>query len=320
MNIGIIGLGHLGEIHLKNWLEIVSSSLIYCFDNDLDRLNSIANTYNVQSVSSYDELLDKCQLIDIVTPTTLHHELAVKALQSSKHVFIEKPVCETLEQLTELIELQKKSKTLVQIGHVERYNEAFGSVEDKISNPRFFEVHRLAPFVSRGTEVSVIMDLMIHDLDIIMHLVDSPVKNIYANGVKIVSKTPDIANVRLEFENGCIANITSSRISMKKMRKMRIFSDHGYVSIDFLEKKSDIFTIMDTSNDIEGLIFSNSEGVEKKLNIIEYNKKDKNAIFDELSDFYQKINFKADTTRINLVNSYKTMDLALKIQQKLLHN
>jgi predicted dehydrogenase len=317
MNIGIIGLGHLGEIHLKQWKEIVSIDLIYCFDYDSEKLESLCDIHGVKPVSSFDELLENCELIDIVTPTTFHFEYAVLALKANKHVFIEKPVCETSEQVLELIELQKKSNTLVQIGHVERYNEAYQTVEGNIINPRFFEVHRLAPFVSRGTEVSVIMDLMIHDLDIILHLVDSPIKNIYANGVKILSKSPDIANVRLEFENGCIANLTASRISMKKMRKMRVFSDSGYISIDFLEKKSEIFEITDSNNSKEGISFINFDGEEKKLEVKEYKKLDKNAIHDELSDFYQKIIYNKKDTRVNLTSALKTMTLAIGIQSKI---
>jgi predicted dehydrogenase len=317
MNIGIIGLGHLGEIHLKQWLEIVSKDNIYCFDNNPSRLNSIVKIFQIKKAFDFDDLLAQCQIIDIVTPTNFHFQYAALALKANKHVFIEKPVCETNEQVAELIELQENSKTLVQIGHVERYNSAYTSVKDKIKNPKFFEIHRLAPFVSRGTEVSVIMDLMIHDLDILVDLVDSPIKNIYANGVKIISKTPDIANVRLEFENGCIANLTASRISMKKMRKMRIFSDSGYVSIDFLEKKSETFHIFPSSISEEGLIFINSEGEEKKLIIKEYTKLDKNAIHDELYDFYQKIINKEKDTQVNLTSASKTMYLALEIQKKI---
>lgn len=315
MKIGVIGLGHLGDIHIQQWLNIVDLNTIFCFDNDAERLSLISEKYNISRVSSFQELLDTCDIIDIVTPTTFHYQYAVLALKANKHVFIEKPVCETNEELAHLVELQKKSGTLVQIGHVERYNESYQSVKDKIVDPRFFEVHRLAPFVSRGTEVSVIMDLMIHDLDIILDLVKSEVKNIYANGVKIVSKTPDISNVRIEFENGCVANLTASRISMKKMRKMRIFSDSGYISIDFLEKKSEHIEIVETSNAIEGLIFTNSDGIEKKLHIKQYTKLDKNAIREELEDFYLKINSQKKDTLVNLISASKTMQIALKIQE-----
>lgn len=317
MNIGIIGLGHLGDIHIQQWLTIVDANSIFCYDNDELRLSVISEKYKISKLSSFEELLKHCEIIDIVTPTNFHYHYAVLALEANKHVFIEKPVCETNEEIEHLIELQKNTGKLVQIGHVERYNEAYRAVEDKIINPRFFEVHRLAPFVSRGTEVSVIMDLMIHDLDIILHLVKNEVKYIYANGVNIVSKTPDIANVRLEFENGCIANLTASRISMKKMRKMRVFSNSGYLSIDFLDKKSELIEILEIENENEGLIFKNFEGEEKKLYIKQYNKIDANAIKDELSDFYEKIISKRGETLINLVSALKTMSLALKIQDKL---
>lgn len=312
--IGIVGLGHLGEIHLKQWLEIVPKDKITCFDSSKEKLDAISETYQIEKVASFEELLEKCDIIDIVTPTNYHFALAEQGLLQKKHLFIEKPVCESVAQVERLIELQKLSNTLVQVGHVERYNPAFMSVESSISNPRFFEVHRLAPFVSRGTEVSVIMDLMIHDLDIILHLVSSEIKNIYANGVGIVSKTPDIANVRLEFENGCIANLTSSRISMKKMRKMRIFSNQGYVSIDFLEKNSETINIIDANENSEGLLFTTHEGIEKKLERKEYRKMDRNAIHAELQDFFTKIIHKKNDTSVNLVNAHKTLGLAVKIQ------
>mgnify|MGYP000917687097 CR=1 FL=1 len=312
--IGIVGLGHLGEIHLKQWLEIVPKENIACFDSDNEKLDSISKAYQIERVASYEELLERSDIIDIVTPTNFHFALAELGLLQKKHLFIEKPVCQSVSQVDKLIELQKLSNTLVQVGHVERYNPAFMSVESSISNPRFFEVHRLAPFVSRGTEVSVIMDLMIHDLDIILHLVSSDIKNIYANGVGIVSKTPDIANVRLEFENGCIANLTSSRISMKRMRKMRIFSNQGYVSIDFLEKNSEIINIIDANENSEGLLFTTHEGIEKKLEQKEYRKMDKNAIHAELNDFFSRIIEKKNDTAVNLLSARKTLALAEKIQ------
>lgn len=320
LKIGIIGLGHLGEIHLKQWLEIVPPKAIKCFDIDKDKLETISSNYGIDTTQSYEELLVNSDIIDIVTPTNFHYHYAVKALEANKHVFIEKPVCETLEEVNHLIELQKKSKTLVQIGHVERYNPAFKAIEMSIENPRFFEVHRLAPFVSRGTEVSVIMDLMIHDLDIILHLVKSKVKSVYANGVNIVSKTPDIANVRVEFENGCIANLTSSRISMKKMRKMRIFSNSGYTSVDFLNKVAESIEIIEKDSSTEGLIFNNYEGVEKKLVVKEHRKMDVNAIQSELRDFYENIILTKNETTVNLIDASKTMALALIIQKKIIEN
>lgn len=315
--IGIVGLGHLGEIHLKQWLELVSKEKIVCFDTDIERLERLASQYQVSKVANYVELLETATIVDVVTPTQFHHYYAAEALRAGKHVFIEKPVCQTMEEIDELISLQRKSGTLVQIGHVERYNPAYRAVESKIVDPKFFEVHRLAPFVGRGTEVSVIMDLMIHDLDIIAHLVPSEVIDIKAKGVSIISKTPDIANVRLEFANGCVANLTASRISMKKMRKMRIFSDGGYISIDFLDKNAESFEIKDPADITmqEGLLFTTNEGQDKKLIVKSYDKLDKNAIHDELQDFYTKIKSGLNYTHVDLISGSKTMSLALRIQQ-----
>lgn len=312
--VGIIGLGHLGEIHLKQWLEIVSKENILCFDTDENRLNSIGTQYSVDIFSDFSTFLNRCTIVDVVTPTQFHHLYAFEALKKGKHVFIEKPVCVTMQEVEDLILMQKQSGTLVQVGHVERYNPAFKAVKDKIHAPKFFEVHRLAPFIQRGTEVSVIMDLMIHDLDIILHLVDAPVKDVSAKGVAILSKTPDIANVRIEFENGCVANLTASRISMKKMRKMRIFSDQGYTSIDFLEKSAEVMTISESG---EGLTFTTNDGKEKRLKVDAYTKLDKNAIYEELLDFYYSIMNAAKSTTIDLLSASQTMKLALDIQKLL---
>jgi predicted dehydrogenase len=311
--IGIVGLGHLGEIHLRQWLEIIPRENIYCFDNDSERLEAISSKYSVFKAADYSNLLSLVSIIDVVTPTQFHHFYAAEALKHGKHVFIEKPVCVNMQEVDDLMLLQKNAETLVQVGHVERYNPAFLAVKDKIKDPKFFEVHRLAPFVQRGTEVSVIMDLMIHDLDILLYLVDSPVKEISAKGVAILSQSPDIANVRIEFNNGCVANLTSSRISMKKMRKMRIFSSSGYTAIDFLEKTAEDFKIEDKGNG-HGLAFTTNEGREKILVASSYNKLDKNAIFEELNDFFKNIISGETTTTIDLLSTSKTMKLALDIQ------
>ena len=313
--IGIVGLGHLGLIHLKQWLEIVPREALLCYDIDTEKLDSISRDYSVEKAADFQSMLDSVGVVDVVTPTQFHYFYASEALKQRKHVFIEKPVCVNMHEVNELIRLQKISGTLVQIGHVERYNPAFLAVQNNIKEPKFFEVHRLAPFVKRGTEVSVIMDLMIHDLDIILHWVDSPIKDIAAKGVAILSQTPDIANVRLEFENGCVANLTSSRISMKKMRKMRIFTNLGYTAIDFLERTAEEFIIED---DGDGLSFITNDGKEKKLKLKTYNKLDKNAIFEELSDFYNKVMSKDTSTSIDILSASKTMKLAIDINVLLL--
>src|SRR4030095_5960697 len=182
--------------------------------------------------------------IDIVAPTTYDFEWCEKAIRKGKHVFVEKPLANTMEEARLLVKLAEESKIKFQVGHVERFNPAFLAAKDLELNPMFIEVHRLAQFNPRGTEVSVILDLMIHDIDIILSLVKSDVKNIYASGVAVMTDTPDIANVRIEFHNGAVANLTSSRISMKKMRKMRLFQKDAYIGIDFLAKKTEIIKLL----------------------------------------------------------------------------
>ncbi len=319
LTIGIIGLGHLGLIHLKQWVEIVPKEFITIYDIDRDLVSKIADEFKVKSVNDYDELLATSDIIDIVTPTNYHFEMAYKAMRLKKHLFIEKPVCESMDELNQLIQIQEEFKNVVQIGFVERYNPAFLAIKNKIQSPKFFEIHRLAPFNARGTEVSVIMDLMIHDLDIIAYFVDSEVRNLSANGVSVISNTKDIANVRIEFENGCVANITSSRISLKKMRKMRIFLDKKYATIDFLEKKSEIYSIEDKTDLNQGIEFSNYEGVAKLLCYEEFSNSNHNAINQELSEFYTFAMNGNVMTMSNLNSAKLSLELAIRIQ-KILQN
>ena len=310
--LGIVGLGHLGEIHLKQWLNIFDKDNIFVFDVSKDRAIAVADQYQVKALDNYREILNSCSIIDIVTPTDTHFNLAEEAMLASKHVFIEKPVCETLTQLDRLLEIQASNNNVVQIGFVERYNPAFTLIKDQIKQPKFFEIHRLAPFNPRGTEVSVIMDLMIHDLDLLCYFETSDVKSIAATGVPVISKTPDIANVRIEFESGAVANITSSRISMKKMRKMRIFSNNMYANLDFLERKSEIYEILDEKSD-GGLEFCTAEGDQKHLLHKSFFKESDNAIHSELEDFYSHVKINKMNTLASLMSSKKSLTLALRI-------
>jgi predicted dehydrogenase len=313
-SLGIVGLGHLGEIHLKQWLNILGRECISVYDSSLERLNTIAAQYEVKTVSSYQELLDTCDIIDIVTPTHRHFELAEQAMLLSKHLFIEKPVCETLEQLDQLLAIQADKNNVVQIGFVERYNPAFTLIKDLIANPKFFEIHRLAPFNPRGTEVSVIMDLMIHDLDLLCYFEKSEVKSISATGVPVISKTPDIANVRIEFESGSVANVTSSRISMKRMRKMRVFCNNMYANLDFLERKSELYEILEP-NSGRGIEFCNADGENKMLVNRSFEDDTSNAIHAELSDFLKHVKDSKINTLASLSSSRKSLSLALRIHQ-----
>src|SRR5689334_12156412 len=243
LKIGVFGVGHLGKFHLNNWKEIPGTELVGFYDPDDDAAKNVSEKYQLARFVDADALVDACDAIDVVAPTNFHFDICEKAIRKGKHVFVEKPLANTMEEASQLVKLVQESNVKLQVGHVERFNPAFLAVKDFDLNPMFIEVHRLAQFNPRGTEVSVILDLMIHDIDIILSIVKSDVRSISSSGVAVMTDTPDIANVRLEFHNGCVANLTSSRISMKKMRKMRLFQKDAYIGIDFLDKKAEIIRL-----------------------------------------------------------------------------
>ena len=256
LKIGVLGTGHLGKIHLKCILSSDKLELVGFYDADKNRAVSIANELNIKAFDSMDALIDACEAIDIVTPTVTHFELAKTAILRGRSVFIEKPLTHTVAEGEMLVALKNEKNVTVQVGHVERFNPAFLSLEGAIGQiePVFIEAHRLATFNPRGTDVSVVLDLMIHDIDLVLHLVKSPVKAIHASGVAVVSASPDIANARIEFKNGCVANLTASRLSLKQMRKVRLFQRDAYISLDFLEKNSQIIRLLDKNvADTEGV-------------------------------------------------------------------
>lgn len=244
LKIGLLGAGHLGKIHLKCILA-TDWDFAGFYDPDEKNAKSAIEQYKVRRFDTVEELLGEVDAVDIVTPTPSHFELASAAIRAGKHVFIEKPVTENVEEGKQLLELAAQHKVKVQVGHVERFNPAFTALQGISLNPMFIESHRLAGFQPRGTEVSVILDLMIHDLDLILKMVHSPVTEVSASGVAVLSNTVDIANVRVEFENGCVANLTASRISLKQMRKMRLFQQDHYISLDFLEKNAQIVRLFE---------------------------------------------------------------------------
>ena len=241
LNIAVIGAGHLGEFHIKLLKSSKLFNLIGFFDPNKSRVKEIIDKYNI-NFFEIDKISSLVDAVIISTPTSFHYETAVKFLNNKKHVFVEKPITSTIEQANKLIEIKKNNKLIGQVGHVERFNSAFLSIKDAL-NPMFIESHRLSSYPSRGTDVSVVLDLMIHDIDIVLSLVDSKITKISANGTKIISSSPDIANARIEFDNGCVANLTSSRLSLKKMRKMRVFQTDSYISLDFDSGSSEIIKI-----------------------------------------------------------------------------
>jgi len=287
LKAGVLGAGHLGKIHLRLLEQSEKYNLIGFYDPNKENAEKVAEEYGYRLFSSIEDLIDAVDMVDIVTPTLSHYECAEKAIKKGKHVFIEKPIANSVKEAEDLISLANTHSVKGQIGHVERFNPAFIAVKDKINNPMFIETHRLAEFNPRGTDVPVVLDLMIHDIDIILSVVPSKVKNINASGVSVISKSPDIANARIEFENGCVANLTASRISLKNMRKSRFFQKDAYISVDFLEKKVEVVKMKDASEtpDEFALILQNAEG-EKKQIYFENPKIDpNNAILDELNTF-----------------------------------
>lgn len=316
LKIGIFGVGHLGKFHIENWLKIKEVALVGFYDPDETNAATVTGKYNLPRFTDADALLEACDAVDIVAPTTLHYDLCEKAIRQSKHVFVEKPLADTMEQAHKIVKLAKEANVKVQVGHVERFNPAYLALQGYKLNPMFIEVHRLAQFNPRGTEVSVILDLMIHDIDIILSIVKSDVRNISASGVAVMTDTPDIANVRIEFNNGCVANLTSSRISMKKMRKMRLFQKDAYIGIDFLEKKTEIIKLKDDS-DIDAFTFDiETPSGTRAIAIANPKIPEANAILLELEAFANAI-LNNTPTPVSEVDGLIAMDVAHHILQKI---
>ncbi|HEY8689403.1 MAG TPA: Gfo/Idh/MocA family oxidoreductase [Chitinophagaceae bacterium] len=316
LKVGVFGVGHLGKFHLNNWKEISDVEVVGFYDPSDETAAAVSQQYQLKRFTSINKLIDACDVADIVAPTTFHYALCKAAILKSKHVFVEKPLANTMDEAKELLKLAKEANIKFQVGHVERFNPAFLALKDQELAPMFIEVHRLAQFNPRGTDVSVILDLMIHDIDIILKLVNSNVKTMSANGVSVMSDTPDIANVRIEFDNGCVANLTSSRISMKKMRKMRLFQKNAYISIDFLEKKTEI-TKLKTAEDKNAFTFDVETNNGKKT-IAFYSPKieDKNAIKLELESFRDAIINNTNTV-VSDVDGFRAMEVAHQILEKI---
>ncbi|MEM6865454.1 MAG: Gfo/Idh/MocA family oxidoreductase, partial [Bacteroidota bacterium] len=245
LKVGVLGAGHLGKIHLRLLNESQKYELIGFYDPDEINAEKVAEEFGYTHFENINKLMDAVDVVDIVTPTLSHFECAKKAIEKGKHIFIEKPITNTVEEAEGLVQLIDENQVKGQVGHVERFNPAFLAVANTIEAPMFIETHRLAEFNPRGTDVPVVLDLMIHDIDVILSVVNSDVKQINASGVSVISKSPDIANARIEFENGCVANLTASRISLKNMRKSRFFQKDAYISVDFLEKKVEVVKMKD---------------------------------------------------------------------------
>lgn len=316
IKIGVFGVGHLGKIHLK-CLHETDFEIVGIYDPDPQAHKYIAEHYNIPMFHSVEQLITEVDAVDIVSTTVTHFDIAKMAIDMGKHAFIEKPVCATLQQAKSLLTAKINSGVKVQVGHVERYNPAIISLKDRKVSPKFIEGHRLTTFNKRGNEVSVMLDLMIHDLDLVLQLVQSKVTDVQANGVCVVNDTPDICNARITFENGCVANLTASRISMKQMRKLRVFQENEYISIDFLKKETQIVKLeaLEDRDESQYMTIDTANG-KKILNIEMPKIIENNAIVDELNDFYSAI-VNDSPIGVNLEAGMKALELAYMIEEKM---
>jgi predicted dehydrogenase len=320
LKIGVLGAGHLGKIHIKCIKEIPDFTLVGFYDADEGNALQVEMEFGIKRFGSLDELIDVVDVVDIVTPTISHFDCASRSLRKCRHVFIEKPIVTTLEEARDLIKIAAEANVKVQVGHVERFNPAFLAAEAAFDKPMFIESHRLAQFNPRGTDVPVILDLMIHDIDIVLSVVKSDIRKISASGVAVVSDTPDIANARIEFHNGCVANLTASRISMKNMRKSRFFQRDAYISVDFLKKEVEIVRISDVNAGEAGpmaMVIDLGAGKGKKQ--ISFTKPEvnpTNAIRAELESFHSAI-INNTLPPVTINDGYSALEVAHRIIEKI---
>ncbi len=319
LKIGVIGAGHLGKIHMRLLKEIPQAELVGFYDSNIEYGRAYSLESGIPFIESYDKLIELSDAIDIVTPTVAHFECASKALRASRHVFIEKPITHTVNEGKKLVSLVTEAAVKAQVGHVERFNPAFLAAKDYLSQPLFIETHRLAEFNPRGTDVSVVHDLMIHDIDIILSAVKSPIKKINASGVAVVSDTADIANARIEFDNGCVANLTASRISLKNMRKSRFFQRDAYISVDFLKRKTEVVRLKNLVGEPGPLDITIDLGNNKGSKIIYFDQpkvEESNAIKMELEQFIDAIQTD-NTTAVTIDEGYQALVVAHQIMDKI---
>ncbi|MEX1187936.1 MAG: Gfo/Idh/MocA family oxidoreductase [Bacteroidia bacterium] len=319
LSIGVVGVGHLGKIHLKLLKEIDHYHVAGFYDVSPEVAAAVEKETGIKAFETYEQLLENVDVVDIVTPTLFHHAYASKALRESKHVFIEKPITATVEEGRDLMRLADEAGRKVQVGHVERFNPAYIAALPFCNNPMFIETHRLAQFNPRGTDVSVVLDLMIHDIDIVLHTVNSSVKKISASGVAVVSESPDIANARIEFDNGCVANLTASRLSLKNMRKTRLFQRDAYISIDFLEKEVEVIRMKQIEGEADPLAITIDLGNDKGVKQILMDKPEilpTNAIKSELESFADAIVHHKNPI-VTASDGLQALDVAYRIIEKL---
>ncbi len=317
LKAGVLGAGHLGKIHIKLLIQSDRYDMVGFFDPNPENSAAVSEEFGIPSFDSISALIDAVDVVDIVTPTLSHFDCAAEALRKSKHVFIEKPITNTVAEAEELMQLAKEAGVKAQVGHVERFNPAFTAAKPFINQPMFIETHRLAQFNPRGTDVPVVLDLMIHDLDIVLSIVKSPVKRVSASGVSVVSESPDISNARVEFDNGCVANLTSSRISMKNMRKTRIFQRDAYIAVDFLTKETEVVRMKNVEGELEdyAMVLDLENGNQKQIYFEKPDVSPNNAILDELNALADSINNNTETA-VTLEDGHAALKLAHDIVAK----
>ncbi len=320
LNIGVIGTGHLGKFHTKILSNTENANLVGVFDIDSEKGSAIASEFNTKYFSNLYELIDKVDAVSIAAVTSVHHQIAKECLENNVNVFIEKPITATIEEAEEIVQIAANNKLKLQVGHIERFNPALIAVDKYISNPLFIQSDRLAQFNPRGTDVAVVLDLMIHDIDIILSLINSNVLKIDASGVSVVSDTIDIANARIEFENGAVANVTASRISQKKMRKMRLFQKDAYVSLDFNSGVSEVFRLIDSEETVDSAHINFGEmGIGSKKKRIIYEQPEvieMNALKYEL-DLFIKCVLNNEEPAVSGADGLKALRVADEIIEKI---
>lgn len=322
VKIGVLGAGHLGKIHLKLLKGIPTADLIGFYDPSDANATYVTEQLGITRYATMHKLIDACDAVVIVTPTVSHYECARAAIKKAKHVFIEKPLANTVHEAKSLVALAHEAQIKAQVGHVERFNPAFLALQGQQLQPMFIESHRLSTFNPRGTDVSVVLDLMIHDIDIVLHLVKSNVKKVSASGVRVISNQPDIANARLEFDNGCVANLTASRISMKKMRKMRLFQRDAYIAVDFAENMTEILTLEEAKAGEDALTIEINTGGQFSKKAVHLSRPEihtVNAIQMELELFIRSI-MEDTETPVTIEDGFRALQVAHMILQKVEKN
>jgi predicted dehydrogenase len=316
-NISLIGLGYIGKIHLKLLAENPHWQLNGIYDVDRDLTLRLADQYKVRAFDSLDEAISSSGAVDIASTSSTHFEIAKKSLQARKHVFIEKPVTSELAEARQLSKLVLEAGVVFQVGHVERFNPAFLAARPYISEPVFLEVHRLTQYNNRGTDVSVVLDLMMHDIDLILSIVNSPVKNVSVSGTTLVSASHDIANARIEFADGCVANITTNRVAFRNSRRFRVFTKKNLVNINLLDKTTEVIRIKDATEGSKNLVIDPGNGLPKKEILFEHPViLPTNAINEELNTFYHSINSKKASS-VGIEDAIRTLEVAFMIEEKL---